>query len=162
MPQIPELPLADIHLQDAPSYFPLSLWGNLVLVAILLTIILIAFVLYRVYQKNTIRRVAQVTLSHINNKDGLAKINALLKRVAMSYSGRSEIAPLTGSAWFSYLDSCLIERYQGFSSQERLWLDALYRGCELTDNEFKRCKRQAKIWIRYARFESLEHGGIKQ
>lgn len=160
--QTQQLPLADIHLQEMPPYFPLSVWGNLLIVALLLLLVVVLFLGYRYYQKNSVRRTALVTLSQINNNNELAKINALLKQVAMSYNGRSEVASLTGNAWFSYLDTCLAEKYQGFGVQEKLWLDVLYRGSELSNDEFKRCKIQARIWIKNATFESRQNEALSR
>lgn len=157
--QISDLPLADIHLQSAPSYVPLSMWGNLLLLMLLLITALAGFLLYRRYQKNRIRRTAIVTLSQITEKDGLGRVNALLKQVALGYNERCEVASLSGDVWFGYLDACLAERYQGFSAQQKLWLDALYTGRALSSADFKRCKSQARIWIRHARFDQQQSRG---
>lgn len=148
------LPLADIHLQTEPSLFPLSLWGNLLILIIFLVLVLAGILFYRVYRKNRVRKTALQTLSKITSGEDLGKVNTLLKRVALSYCGRRDVASLTGHEWFAYLDARLPEKKRGFCEQEKIWIEALYRGSELNPDDFNRCKALARTWIKNAKFVS--------
>jgi len=146
------IPLAEIHLQPKPSYFPLSLWGNLILGMFFVAICLCVLFIYKHRQKNRARRYAIAQIKQLNNLDDLGKMNTILKQVALSYCGRSAVASLSGHEWFVYLDAHVSEKYQGFCEDENKWFEGLYRSNILAPEDFEQCKSQALTWIKQAKF----------
>ena len=104
--------LREIPLPPPVPYIPQTIgW---VVVALLLLVIL-AYIGWRVYQrhlKNRYRRDALAELAAIERKvranassrEGLCELPALVKRTALAFAPREEIAGLTGRAWLAFLD----------------------------------------------------------
>ncbi len=107
MPQ--SLPLRDIHLPEAISWWPPAVgWWLL-----LLLVPLIFFMLWRLYRKITKKtavKSAKKLLAVIkqdqqtDDAKKLQQLSALLRRVAISIAPRQQCAGLTGDAWLRYLD----------------------------------------------------------
>lgn len=107
-----ELPLRDIHIPDAISWWPLAVgwWITLVLIPILLWI---SFKVYKYLTQKTAVKTAKKLLAQLKQDrtkteaQMLAEISALIRRVAMSVAPREECASLTGQEWLEYLDKSL-------------------------------------------------------
>lgn len=141
------LPIADIHLQLAPGIWPLA-WGWWLVIFLTLAILIFAFtLLYLRAKKNQAKKDA---LRQLNGPSSLAEINALLKRAALSYFRRDQVAGLTGNRWLAFLDSQLPENKQGFIANESLWLKGAFSNVPLTDQELNSCKSLATIWLNNA------------
>ncbi|HIF9439759.1 TPA: DUF4381 domain-containing protein, partial [Photobacterium damselae] len=108
------LPLADVHVQAAPSYWPLAWgwWG--VIVAILCLSAFIVISTRRHKQNNLAKNEASNRLKQLKSTRDISALNALLKQVALTYFPREEVAKLTGKQWMTFLDSSLDEKKQGF------------------------------------------------
>ncbi len=111
MPASP-LPLKDIHLPEAVSWFPPALgWWLLVLCLPLVTAFL--YWLYKRLTRQTALKSAKKILATIqqdrlgDNHKKLSELSVLLRRVAISLNPRAEVASLTGAAWLAFLDSSL-------------------------------------------------------
>jgi hypothetical protein len=104
------LPLRDIHLPEAISWWPPALgwWLLLVLIPLL---IFGAWWLYKGLTRNTTVKSAKrllATIKEDQNTDDLQKIQQLstwLRRVSISIAPRQNSAGLTGKAWLTYLDN---------------------------------------------------------
>jgi len=104
-----QLPLKDIHLPDAISWWPPAIgWW---LVAIFIP--LLSFFLYWLYKRLTRKtaiKTAKKTLAIIkqygaeDNDKKLRELSILIRRVAISTSPRRETASLTGREWLAFLD----------------------------------------------------------
>ncbi|MBV7300137.1 DUF4381 domain-containing protein [Enterovibrio paralichthyis] len=143
----PALPLADIHLQQAPGLWPLA-WGwwlviAAVLIALLLTVHWLRLRNYRLAAR-------QEALSALNAATSVADINALLKRAALSYYPREQVAGLTGERWLAFLDSQLPAAQQGFGSESALWLNGAFSNVPNTDAELAQAKAMAARWLKQA------------
>ena len=106
------LPLRDIHLPDAVSWWPPApgWWLLLGLVALLV------FVALRRWRRGRGRRAAvcrarrelaairQAFKLRPDRADLVKALSALLRRLAMSLYGRREAAALTGEGWLAFLD----------------------------------------------------------
>jgi hypothetical protein len=107
------LPLKDIHLPPAVSFWPIAPgWW---LLAIGLPLLLFGlFKLYRRITRQTAVKQARPVLAAIRHHpqlddlQKLAELSALLRRVAISLAPRREVASLTGEAWLHYLDTSLM------------------------------------------------------
>jgi hypothetical protein len=103
------LPLRDIHLPDAISWWPPAIGWWLLLVLIPL-IIFGAWWLYKRLTRNTAVKSAKwllITIKDDPNSDDLQKLQQLstwLRRLAMSLAPDQHNAGLTGKAWLTYLD----------------------------------------------------------
>ncbi|WP_299022319.1 DUF4381 domain-containing protein [uncultured Photobacterium sp.] len=148
------LPLADVHLPNIPGYWPLT-WGWWLCIAAILIVISVAFFLIRKHlMKQRARKEALQQLKHFNNPEQLGNINLLLRQTAMSYYPRQQVASLTGEQWLSFLDQHLSNKHQGFISLSSYWQRGLFSPQGLELNEFRKCYKQAAIWLKKAQFPS--------
>jgi len=109
-----ELPLRDIHLPEAVSWWPLAIgWWLLPLLVILITYAIYKLVKHRQLNKKVpYRKIALGELGNIRaefkNQDDsielIRAISALLRRIALSYLPRENIASLTGKRWIQQLN----------------------------------------------------------
>jgi len=137
------LPLRDIHLPDAVSWWPLPLGWWLLLVLLIVSGVLVVW--WRRRQAAARVRAAallewQQLLEHFQQqRDELRLVQGLsilLRRVLLSYYPRAEVASLSGNAWLQYLDKVYPARQDGpFSSGVgRTLIDAPYQqqvGCDV-------------------------------
>lgn len=138
------LPLADIHLQAAPGFWPLP-WGWwLVLIFVLGSVLFFLIYLYRYIRKNRAKKEA---LRQFNKHPSLANINLLLKKTALHYYNRKQVAGLTGHDWLTFLDRQLPANKQGFVEHQALWLKGVFSNDNLTLQEIDTCKKLAKTWL---------------
>lgn len=110
MPPVQDLPLRDIHLPEAISWFPPALgWWLLIIFVPIISYFLIAL-LQKIFKKTALKE-AQKLLQQLQNNDALSplekvsELSMLLRRVSISRDEKS--GGLTGRAWLDYLDSAL-------------------------------------------------------
>ncbi|MGR9043731.1 MAG: DUF4381 domain-containing protein [Gammaproteobacteria bacterium] len=107
-----QLPLRDIHIPEAPGWWPPAPGWWLLAVTVPL-LIWLALRLYRRITRNTALKSARKLLLKIkqdtehNDFEKLCQLSILLRRAAISLAPRSEVASLTGQAWLDYLDSSI-------------------------------------------------------
>lgn len=142
----PSLNLADIHLPTEPSWFPLA-WGWWVVICIALLLILCAsWFLWRRQRQHQAKREA---ISALAASQSLNAINLLLKRAALSYFPRQQVAALTGTAWLAFLDSQLPEKKRGFSANAAAWQAQLFSpNPEISAEQLAQYRELAKSWLR--------------
>ena len=112
---MPTIPIKDIHLPEAISWWPLAM-GWWLLIALLMTVIIIVIVgfkrQYKQKHSNKFRRLSLrkqimselVDIQTINDdRLFLEQLSALLKRVAITQHGQ-QIAGLSGQKWLQFLD----------------------------------------------------------
>ena len=107
-----ELPLKDIHLPEAITWWPLAIgwWG---LIVVVIAAIYGGYLLYKRLTRRTATKDATLVLQGIKqqaNDDVLSTIkelSACLRRVAISLDSREEVASLVGDTWLAYLDSSM-------------------------------------------------------
>ncbi|PTB31655.1 DUF4381 domain-containing protein [Photobacterium phosphoreum] len=146
----PPLPLADIHLHTAPSYWPLA-WGWWAVITVsLIVIIIVGYQLRRRNQHYAAKQEAITILKSHCFEGRLTAINVLLKQAALSYFPRSVIAPLTGTQWLLFLDQQLPLKYRGFVDQQSSWQQGLFSSTPLTQSQFNDCRQQALLWLQHA------------
>ena len=133
----PPLPLRDIHLPEPVSWWPLApgWWGLAIVILLLIGLLFLGRMLYR---RGQLRREARQALqaierqyqSHQDDRQLAADLSALLRRVAISSSSRTEVASLTRDAWLDFLDRGVANsRFQkAFSSGVgRVLIEAPYK-----------------------------------
>ena len=107
-----DLPLRDIHLPDAVSWWPLAP-GWWILAGTALVLVVIFFAARQYYRSKALLREANAELEIIkhqfaatNDQTELIKaLSVLLRRSCISFYPRNETASLTGDAWLKYLDT---------------------------------------------------------
>jgi hypothetical protein len=110
----PELAqLRDIHLPEAIGWWPLAPGWYLLGLFLLTLGVLGGLVTYRRYAHGRAKREAQHLLKcyqqqyqqQANSQLFSAKISELLKRVALVYYPREQVASLQGEAWITFLNN---------------------------------------------------------
>ena len=106
-----ELPLRDVHLPDPIAWWPLAIgWWMLLGLALL-------FAVYLMWRRHKIRNALESKLitmiaairddTSINDQERLRRLCLLLKRYAITRSGRESVAGLTGPEWTAWLSKYL-------------------------------------------------------
>ena len=126
-----ELPLRDIHLPDAITWWPPAI-GWWLLLAVIVVALFACWLLYKkITSKTAVKSATALLLSikQAENKDPLEtlkQLSACVRRVSISVNPRSEVASLTGEKWLKYLDQS-VEGTPFSSGVGRYLSDALYR-----------------------------------
>ena len=146
--------LADIHLPDPVSIWPLALgwWLLLALIFIALTIALLLRVRH---QRNAYRRLALAELEqsyarltrHQSTSQYLQELNALLKRVALSRYGKGFNPSLKGQAWLQWLDASCSQLPGSFTQLGgQLLVEGLYQ--KNPQGDIAALHQLALAWVR--------------
>jgi hypothetical protein len=126
-----ELPLRDIHIPEAISWWPLAIgwWITMLVIPMLLWI---SFLIYKRLTRKTAIKTAKKLLAELKqdktktDTQKIIDISALIRRVTISVSPREECASLTGLTWLEYLDKSVKD--QGFTQGVgRCLADVSYR-----------------------------------
>ena len=92
--------LSDIIVPDPVPFWPLGQGSYLLLAAILITAVILAYLCRERYRKNQYRRDGLTLLSGALT---VYDVSVILKRVALVAFPRTEVAPLYGAEWVSFL-----------------------------------------------------------
>ena len=123
MPDAQQLALRDIHMPEAVSWWPPApgWWGLLGL--ILLLVILLIFVRSwrrrRRLRNSAVEELTRICDAFKQHHDALRlvrELSVLLRRIAISYFPRTDVASLTGDDWLRFLDKrgAITDSEQGF------------------------------------------------
>jgi hypothetical protein len=143
-------PLADLKDIILPASYETALpamgWWLLGLLVIV-SLVVLMFVSWRYWQLDKPRREAMQTLKqHTMN---LAELNLLMKRLALSYYPRQQVASLSGQDWLAFLDSTSRKNSTAFAKQHSAWQQALYAAEPADSNQ--QCIELAEQWIKQLR-----------
>lgn len=144
--------LHDIHLPAPISWWPLAYGWTILL---LLSLILIAFFLYlgcRAYSNGKAKRQALRLLEMYeqeyqreqNSQVSSMKVSELLRRVALVYFPREEVASLQGEAWLDFLNKTA--KKINFHGQRSYLLELPYQAESKVD--LQPLFSMAKTWIK--------------
>ncbi len=157
-----QLPLKDIHLPEPVSFWPPAPGWILLAVLLPLSIALLIYVYNRLKQQTVSKSAAKLLAgirseSPTDSRQTLVALSALLRRVAISTTGRADVAALNGPAWLAYLDTPFPDA--PFSQGKgRCLADAHYRPVPPTETDmdelFKLCER----WIKYQTSGKVQSG----
>jgi hypothetical protein len=149
---VAELPLRDIHLPEAISWWPPAIGWWLLAV---LTPLLLGFLywLYKRLTRKTALKTARKLLKALKNdptldeRTKIAELSALLRRVAVSIDTRSQIAGLTGQNWLFYLDGAV--KGTPFSEGPgRVFLDSHYQKSAPTELAIQEVFQLCEDWLK--------------
>ncbi len=119
------LNLEPLILPSEPDWFPLA-WGWWAILAgiILAFLGLTLFFKWRAKRLRA-KKTALKLLTHSVTPHTPSSAMEILRQAALSYFPRAEIAPLTGSAWYEFLDSHTNETR--FVDKQQQWQATLYQ-----------------------------------
>ena len=152
-----ELPLRDIHLPDAPGWWPLAP-GWWLLAGLALLIAAVVYLLWR-RRRDAVARLAAREVRRLERgwretSDDRALLRGLaqtLRRSAIAISGRDAAAGLVGASWREHLNAPLVDR--PFDTvPASLLLDAAYRPeiPDLAEDEVTQLVALCRRWPRAA------------
>ena len=107
-----QIPLRDLHLPDAVSWWPLAPgWYAVIAIALVACLYLLRLYLRRrargAARRHALKQLARVTAEFEQHGDAVAfssEMSELLRRTMLAYAPRSEVAGLTGDEWLAWLD----------------------------------------------------------
>ena len=162
--------LHDITLPEAVAWTPQTVGWYVLLAAALAIAVRVALVRRRKHAANRYRREALDVLSVIKNDLGmpelragaLARLPALLKRVALSVVSRAEAASLTGEKWLTFLDAGY--GGDGFTHGAGRLLPTLAYGSAddleaISDQQVSDLVELTRLWIRSHDLAGRERAG---
>lgn len=141
------LDLKDIHLPAAIHWWPPAPGWWLLALACLLMLFALRAMIRRLTRKTALKS-AQQLFKQLRQNPGetletLTTLSALIRRTAISTTGRSEVASLRGQAWLEYLDGnlpdtpfsqgvgrCLADAHYRKIAPDSIDLEALLNLCE--------------------------------
>ena len=147
-----QLPLRDIHLPEAISWWPPALGWWLLAVLVPLSIYLIYRLIKRIGRKTALKTARKILLqikqdNQLDNKRKLNELSSLVRRVAISTTDRNECAGLVGQAWLDYLDRSV--KGEPFTQGVgRLLSDAPYRQAVPTEQEIGELIALCETWLK--------------
>lgn len=105
--------LRDIHLPEAVSWWPLAPGWYALLIGLVFTLLVFIIWIWHLYNRGRAKRNALVLLKnyyHQYKRDGntqraSARVSELLKRVALVYYPRENVASLQGKNWIIFLNA---------------------------------------------------------
>ncbi|GAB6140288.1 DUF4381 domain-containing protein [Methylosoma difficile] len=145
------LPLKDIHLPEAIGWWPPAIGWWLLMIFVPLAIALAVWLFRYLTRKTAIKaakkQLAAIKQSAWDERQKLVEISALLRRVAISLSPRTDSAGLTGTAWLAYLDRPLKDApfSQGAG---QLLASAPYQPLSPSAAEVKQLIQLVEIWLK--------------
>lgn len=143
--------LKEIALPEAISYFPQTPAWYILFGVIAVLILFILWKQYKHYRNNKYRRVALTELLKIKSERTYQEIPELVRRVALVFSDRDEVASLSGETWLEFLNKSY--KGNGFSSDVgSLFVDLAYSSQTRID-QYRQSKNEELVnliseWIK--------------
>jgi hypothetical protein len=146
-----QLPLKEIHIPEAISWWPPAIGWWLLALLIILLIVGGIWLVKRLTRKTAIKTAKKLLLSikqnsEIDNQQKLEELSKLLRRVAVSNTPRSRVAGLIGQDWLLFLDSSV----KGAPFSEgigQLLANAPYRNISPNDGEISQLLSLCQDWL---------------
>lgn len=148
---VKDLPLKDIHLPEAITWWPLAI-GWWVLIVIVVAAIIGSYWLYKRLTRKTATKQAKAVLLQIRQNASsdvlqtIKELSACLRRVAISVDSRENAAGLVGDAWLSYLDKSMDEA-PFKTGIGRLLVDAPYQQLATKDVDSNVLISLCETWV---------------
>ena len=101
--------LKDVHLPPTPDFWPLAPMAYVVLIGAILILVVAGIWLRKKWRYSLAKRRALKEIALIKNQStkeakNIVILSILLRRVALAYFPREEVAGLSGDAWLRFLD----------------------------------------------------------
>lgn len=148
------LPLRDIHLPDAVSWWPPAIgWWILLIFGLLLIVALVIGIRKLLQPKMNKSAKAEVEqILHTYNKQQndlllLQQLSSAIRRIGISYLTREEYAGLVGKAWYQHINQ-LTPKHSFSEPVIALLVDAPYQKQPEIDAELlQQLITQARSWV---------------
>ena len=147
--------LKDIHLPSPIGWWPLAPGWYMMIALVLLIAIILAHHLYKKHRNALAKKQALILLNQYQNEYELkhnipltsAHVSELLRRVALVYYPRDQVASLHGEEWIQFLN----ETGKGvdFNFVRGMLLDAPFKTMEQMD--LNPLFNRAQLWIKQRR-----------
>ncbi len=151
--QDPLAQLRDIHVPSEVNLWPLD-WGWWVLIAFsVLALIGIYKVASAHIRHNKARKQALALLDTVSvqQDNWPVTLNSVLKRTAMSYYPKQQVAGLYGKQWQTFLTSALRKDNKTLEDNLALLVSSVYQA-KPNAGDFEACKSAVREWLKKARF----------
>ena len=142
------LNLAPLDLPAEPSWWPLPASTLMLLGGFALVVLLWRG--YRHYQ-GRLKRKALGLLSQLEDQPDLPALDSLLRRIALTYFPRTQVAGLSGEAWLAWLDEQADS--SKFMHLKDSWLSGLYGNKPLEQDQWQACIAASRHWILHLKAE---------
>ncbi|QFU22138.1 DUF4381 domain-containing protein [Shewanella eurypsychrophilus] len=141
----------DIQTPDVITSMPIAMGYWLVLAIVSIAIIFFVVKLRKEWLKRAVKREVLAQLNALavtqdNATEISVQINSLIKRAAMSYLSREQIAGLQGGAWYLWMD----RQVKSPSPRLTTLLDRRYQRAGLNLEEANELKTLAENWFKQA------------
>lgn len=148
------LPLRDIHLPGAVSWWPPAIgwWITLALVILMLWL---SFWLFRRLTRPVVKKSAKAQWATLldeyrqsaDKQAFMQQLSVLLRRIGISYLPRSETAGITGKAWYRRLNE-LVNKPALYEQSIELLSSAPYRvQADIPDQQIEHLINDVQHWI---------------
>lgn len=145
----PLLELRDIHLPGEPSMWPLAIGWWIVIALLIALLVLTYFAIKKIRQSRKFKKyqvevlqqftVLEDALKNKPTNQTVAKINTLLRQIAINTYPREDTASLTGTDWLRFLDES--GNTSNFMQGEgKVLIEAPYQNSVLTKTSLKSLK----------------------
>ncbi|MCG9696291.1 DUF4381 domain-containing protein [Shewanella sp. Isolate11] len=140
--------MKDIQPPADIGAWPLAYGYWLLLALIIIAVIGLTIILIKHHRHRAAKREALMQLSQLDSTHPqlAIEVNALLKRSAMSYLPRQQVAALDGAAWHTWLQ----QQVNQFDNNLAQLLDKRYQPQPLTADEALQLKAAAAQWLKQA------------
>ena len=145
--------LRDIHLPTPVGWWPLAPgWYGLAILVLVIVLILV-FYISRSYLNGRAKRQALCLLTNYeqqhqrlpNSQITTARISELLKRVALVYFPREDVASLQGERWLAFLNKT--GKRLDFNQVRTALLEQPYQPPQAGNNDLQLLFSMARTWI---------------
>lgn len=141
----------DIQTPDVITSMPIAMGYWLALAIICIAIIFFMVKLRQEWLKRAAKRevlaqLSALTVTQANATEISVQINSLIKRAAMSYLSREQVAGLQGGAWYQWMD----RQVKSPSPRLTTLLDRRYQRAGLNLEEAYELKTLAENWLKQA------------
>ncbi|WP_160149551.1 DUF4381 domain-containing protein [Roseiconus lacunae] len=140
------------RLHDLVEPAPVSWWplapGWYVLIAAGVTVVgIVGWQVWLRWQANAYRRQA---FQSVQNASSAAEIAEIIRRTALSFSARSQIASLTGESWVDWIEKTLPKSMSASmpNSAKRLLAGSIY-AAPVDSSQLADLRRFAQTWVLY-------------
>lgn len=142
--------LRDIHLSEEIGQWPPAYgWWILAVLVIVMSAMLVVYVL-RQRSRSLAKRQAllQLALIDSNQQDWPQQVNALLKRLAISYFDPEQVATLHSDGWIAFLTAQLPDKKRNAFVPTIQTLQSVLYQPGVHELNFADVTQQVSIWIR--------------
>ena len=126
---LPLLPLKDLHLPPAISWWPLAPGWYALMGLLLIAVLSITLRLFYRYRQRRYWRLAKRQIEQLKQQDATAAtvgdLAYLLKQIALIYFPDRQAAQLSGQQWLRFLDSTTA--FSGFVERGQVLIDYAYQ-----------------------------------